>query len=421
MNFLSSLSLRGTKCRSNLQWIKMGIASLSLAMTLGHLACGSGTIQEQTNQTNQNQQTTNPQQPSLNLAPNEEIFVAAAFFTDPIGSIATVGLNNPHPVERALAVTDSSDVVIKSFDNKLFVINRGIASTIQAIDPKTFKILGNYSLEPQSNPHDLVLANGKAFISRYDSNLASNNKDDIWVVQPLTGERLATINLKPFTTDDGDRLARADQMILIGDLLYVLIEDLSIDFQATTNGKVAVIDTRTNQIVDMDPQTPGTQVIPLQGRNPTSIAYSAGLNRLFITDTGLFGPGFSNDVTTPYGGIEVVDLATNQSLGILIDDKNFGGYLFSLVLISDHLGVVTVNANQVATFDPSKLVVLHPSIYTSASGFIPELLADPNGLLWIPERNSKKDGMVVMDPAAGTVLAGPFSVGALPASLTLIH
>ena len=79
---------------------------------------------------------------SLNLSPQENVYVAAAFFTDPVGSVAAVGLNNPHAVQKALAITDSSDVVIRSFDGKLFVINRG-TSTIQVIDPDSFKSLGN--------------------------------------------------------------------------------------------------------------------------------------------------------------------------------------------------------------------------------------------------------------------------------------
>ncbi len=378
------------------------------------VSCGSGAIQEQI------QKNENGEGLSLNLAPSEKIYVAAAFFTDPVGSIATVGINNPHSVKTALAVTDSSDVAVRSFDNKLFVINRGIASTIQVIDPETFKILGNYSVEPSSNPHDLVVANGKAFIGRYDSNLATENKDDLWVVDPLTGSRTASIDLKPFTTDDGNRLARADQMALVGNFLYVLIQDLSSSFVATTNGKVAVIDTRTNTVVDTDAATAGTQAISLNGRNPTGIAYQADLNRLFITDTGVYETGFVVDVNTAHGGIEVINPDTNTTLGILIDDKDFGGEISSITLISKNLGAVTVKAKTVASFDPENSKVLQTSLYTSASGFIPELLADRNGFVWIPERDPTNDGMVVIDPATGAIRGGPFAVGALPASQALI-
>jgi len=328
---------------------------LAFCLLLFCVACGQGSIVEQTQPSTTTSNTTT-QTPSLNLAPNEKIFVAAAFFTDPVGSIATVGLNNPHPIQKSLAVTDSSDVVVRSFDNKIFVINRGRASTIQAIDPTSFKILADYSVEAPSNPQALVVANGKAFISRYDSNLATANKDDLWVVDPLTGRLIASINLKPYTTADGEQLARAGEMELVGNFLYVLLEDLSLSFSATTNGKVAVIDTRTNAVVDVDPLIAGVQVIQLVGRNPTSIAYNTALNRLFITDTGLFNANFTTDVNTAYGGIEIINPDTNQTLGIVIDDKNFGGYLSSIAM-SDTVAAVTVSAEKVALFNPSTLAI----------------------------------------------------------------
>ncbi|MBI4124925.1 MAG: hypothetical protein HY466_03210 [Deltaproteobacteria bacterium] len=373
-------------------------------------ACGSGSVIEQVGGGGGDDEGDDGI--SLNLSPSEKIYVAAAFFTDPVGSIATVGMNNPYPVESRLAVTDGSDVVVRSFNNQLFVINRGITSTIQVIDPDSLEILGNYSVEPESNPHDLVVANGRAFISRYDANLADDNTDDLWVVNPTSGSFITGINLKPYTTNDGERLARADQMTLVGDFLYVLLQDLSRAFAATTNGKVAVIDTRTNAVVTS---------IALAGRNPTSIVYHAGLNRLFITDTGLFGPGFSVDLTTDYGGIEVINPDTNETLGILMDDQNFSGYLFGIQIVSETLGVVSVNADHVATFNPSTFALINANIYETPSGVIPELLVDRNGRLWIPERDPANDGMVVIDPAAGSILGGPFPVGALPASLTLIR
>lgn len=410
------MSLRGAQATKQSRWPNW-IASLTLTMTLC-LGCGSGTIVELTNNT---PTTNNTEGPSLNLAPSEKIYVAAAFFTDPVGSIATIGMNNPHPVQDKLAITDSSDVVIRSFDNKLFVINRGVTSTIQVIDPDTFKIVGNYSVEPSSNPHDLVVANGKAFISRYDANRASDNKDDLWVVEPLTGRLITSIDLKPYTTDDGNRLARASLMTSVGDLLYVLIQDLSSTFAATTVGKVAVVNTRTNSLVDVDSTAAGIQVITLQGRNPTSIAYSEPLNQLWITETGVFRNDFTTDVTTPYGGLEVINAATHQTLGILIDDQALGGYLFSVVLANKNLGFVTVKAETVATFDPEKATVLNPSLYTTRSGFMPEILLDRNGMLWIPERDPRNDGMVILSPESGTLIAGPLAVGALPASMALLR
>ncbi|MDO8527642.1 MAG: hypothetical protein Q7T03_08155 [Deltaproteobacteria bacterium] len=391
-----------------------------LAMTCCLLqACGSGSVVEQLN--NDSPSNLEAEGSSLNLSPDENVFAAAAFFSDPVGSIATIGLNSPHPVAKAKAVTDSSDVIVKSFGGILFTVNRGRTGTVQAINPETFKIVGNYSVGAGSNPQDLVVANGKAFITRLDSQLDANNKDDLFIVDPITGTLKASIDLKPFADNDGDSLARAAQMALVGDTLYILLQDLSKNFGATTEGKIVLVDTRTNTVIDADLTTTGVQAILLKGRNPTDIAYNSTLKKLFITDTGYFDSSFNNDVNTTYGGIEMVDPATNKTEGIIIDDKDFGGYLSTLRLVSDTLGVLTVNANIVATFNPTNKTVVNKNIYLSPGGFLPDLLVDKNGLLWVPERSSANSGLILLDPKAEIKIAGPFPVGAYPASMTLIR
>lgn len=353
---------------------------------------------------------------SLSLAPQENIYVAAAMFTDPLGSIATVQMNDPNAVRTSLAATESSDVILKSFNGKLYVINRGLTSTIQVINPETMKIEGNYSVGASSNPQDIVVvgtgADAKAYITRYDPQLDAENGDDLWIVDPLTGKLRQSIDLKPLTDDDGERLARAMKMALVGNSLYVLVQDLSKNYKATTNGKVAVIDTTKDEIV---------ATIPLKGRNPTSLAVAAGSNQILITDTGVFDEAFNNNVNDDYGGVEVIDTTTNTSKGIVLDDKDFNGSLATIVLGPNNLGVLVVGAKTVATFDATSFKIIEKELYSSASGFIPELLLDKNVLLWIPERDANNSGVILFDPKAKTQLKGPFAVGALPVSMTLIR
>lgn len=382
-----------------------------LMLTLLLTACGTATIKEKIKGGTDG---------SLSLLPGAHLYVAAAFFTDPVGSIATLGLNNPHSVNNSLAITDSSDVVVRSGAGRLYVVNRG-TSTIQVYEPSDMTLLGNFSVGPGSNPQDLVIHNNEAYITRYDANQDESNDDDLFVVDPINGTLITSLDLTSFTDDDGERLARATQMQLVGNTLYILIQDLSGTFKATTVGKVAILDTATKTFVDADLATPGTQAIVLSGRNPTSVAYNSPLNQLFITDTGYFDDALNNDTSTAFGGIEVINVATNTTEGIQIDDAAFGGYLFSMDLVGATLGVVTVEAETVATFNPTTLSIVDTNIYSTTSGFLPEILVDGNGLLWVPERNPTNDGMVLIDPAAGTLLAGPFPIGALPASMTLIQ
>lgn len=382
-----------------------------LILVLLLTACGTTTIKEKIKGGTDG---------SLSLLPGAHLYVAAAFFTDPVGSIATLGLNNPHTVNDSLAITDSSDVVVRSGAGRLYVVNRG-ASTIQVYGPSDMTLLGNFSVGPGSNPQDLIVHNNEAYITRYDANQDETNDDDLFVVDPIDGALITSLDLTPFTENDGDRLARAARMQLVGNTLYILIQDLSSTFKATTVGKVAILNTTTKTFIDADAATPGTQAIVLSGRNPTSVVYNSTLNQLFITDTGFFDDVLNNDTSTAFGGIEVIDVATNTTEGIQIDDASFGGYLFSIDLVNATLGVVTVKAETVATFNPTTLNIIDANIYSTSSGFLPEILVDGNGLLWVPERNPTNDGVVLLDPATGTLLGGPFPIGALPASMTLIQ
>lgn len=384
----------------------MKVWPLFLAFLLA--ACGTGRVSTQKGT-----------DPDLSLSAGETLYVAAAnFFSDPVASIATMGLDAPHPIATARVVTDSSDVLVRGFDGKLFVINRGTGS-IQVFDPDTFDLLGNYSVGPLSNPQDLIVHNDRAFITRLGAHL-ENNTDDLWVVEPESGNIVTTVDLKPLTDNDGERLARATQMALVGDTLFILLQDLDANYKAITHGKIAVLDTATLTLADADPNTNGTQAIALTGRNPTSIRYLQSIHRLFVTDTGYFDDQFNNDPATPYGGIEVIRPDTLTTLGIVLDDLGFGGNLSSLVFVSDTLALVTVEAARIASFNPLALKILKIGLYDSPGGFLQELLVDPDGKLWVPERNPQGGGMIRLNPADGSVLAGPLDVGALPASMALI-
>ncbi|OGQ47026.1 MAG: hypothetical protein A3H42_04200 [Deltaproteobacteria bacterium RIFCSPLOWO2_02_FULL_46_8] len=385
---------------------RLSFCILTLAFCI-FTGCGAGSIVENI----QDAATKITDETALNLAPQDNLFAIAASFTDPVGSIATVGLNNPHTAKNARAITDSSDAVIRSFGGKIYVVNRGTTSSIQVIDPESFSILGNYSVGVGSNPQDIIVTGGKAYITRLDSEKDKTNTDDLWIVDPLNGAKIKTIDLKPYTTDDGDRLARANLMALVGDKLYILLQDLSTNFSATTNGKLVVLSTQTDTVL---------QSIPLAGRDPTDIQYNSSMGKLFIADSGFFDSNFNNDTGTSYGGIETVDTTTNTSSGIVIDDANFGGYVSMIRQVSDTLALATVDASTIATFNPQTLTIGNKKLYTSPGAFLSDLLIDRNGLLWIPERDPKNAGLVLLDPQTGNTIAGPFAVGALPASLTLI-
>ena len=169
---------------------RLSFCILTLAFCI-FTGCGAGSIVENI----QDAATKITDETALNLAPQDNLFAIAASFTDPVGSIATVGLNNPHTAKNARAITDSSDAVIRSFGGKIYVVNRGTTSSIQVIDPESFSILGNYSVGVGSNPQDIIVTGGKAYITRLDSEKDKTNTDDLWIVDPLNGAKIKTIDL----------------------------------------------------------------------------------------------------------------------------------------------------------------------------------------------------------------------------------
>lgn len=338
---------------------------------------------------------------------------AASNWTDPIGSLASLDIANGYTKELALASTDGSDTILRSFYGLIFAINRYGTDTVQVFYPNTFGIVANYSVENGSNPQDLwMVSHDKVYISRMDAQNDTNNADDILIMDPLTGAHKGSIDLKPHTLDDGDRLARAAQMVLVDDMLFVCMQDLPTNLldPANANGKVAVIDITTDSVA---------HVIELTGRNPADITYSPLTDLIYVSLSGVFDD-FDTDVTDGYGGIEVIDPNTLQSQGIMIDDADLGGYPSEIRLASEDLGFVIVDGLHLASFDPTSYEVLDNRFYTSDGYYLPDFSIEESGNLLITERSSTDPGILILDSNDGSTIAGPIPVGAPPASVVFV-
>lgn len=343
-------------------------------------------------------------------------------WADPIGNIAAIGLANPTTAALALNTTDGSDAIVRSFGGRIYVVNRFGADSIQVIDPKTWNVIANYSTGNGSNPQDIVVvSDSKAYISRLDAQNDVNNSDDIIIVNPLTGASLGSIDLTPYTTDDGDRFARAAQMVLVDDRLYVCMQDLpgNMLLSADTNGKIAVIDTVTDELLDVDLAIPGVQVIGLSGRNPSDITYSPLTDKLYVADTGVYVNWVVN-TADDNGGIEIIDAKTNQTEGIVIDDADLGGGVAELRIASAGLGFTIIGSTTVAAFNPTTYAIVDANVYQTPGFFLPDISIDLNGRLLIAEQDFNGPGIVFVNPADGVVIAGPTSVGAPPSSIAFV-
>ncbi|MFH1874576.1 MAG: hypothetical protein ABH859_05250 [Pseudomonadota bacterium] len=390
-------------------------------MVMVVLLCSCGKVQDATNTTNadpdqnnvQASSTTRTHPADVAIALGNMAVVAAANWIDPIGSLASLNLLQNYVATLARATTDSSDLVIKSFLNFIFVINRFGADTIQVVDPVTYNVIANFSVGSASNPHDIwVVSDTKAYVSRFNAESDADNNDDLLIVDPLTGEQFGSIDLTAYTSAAGDGLARTTQMVAVGNNLFVCLTDLPQDLLqgANANGKVVVIDTQTDEVV---------AVVELAGRNPADITYSPLTGLVYITNAGVYD-NFDTDITDEFGGIEVIDPQTLATLGIAIDDLDLGGYPTEIRLASASLGFVIVDGLYLASFNPTTYEVLNNSLYTTEGTYLPDFTIAENGDLLVTERSQTDPGIVVLDSSDGSLKAGPIPVGASPASITFV-
>ena len=137
-----------------------------------------------------------------------------------------------------------SDARVRWYNGRVYVINRFGADNIEVLDGTTFGLVKQFSVGNGANPYDIAFASPThAYVTRYES-------PDLWIVNPATGSHDGTISLAGLA--DADGIPEMDRMIVVGPLLFVSLQrvDRNNGFAPTDSSLVAVIDTRTDQLVD---------------------------------------------------------------------------------------------------------------------------------------------------------------------------
>ena len=165
------------------------------------------------------------------------------------GSLSAATL---HPRSVACDVASPhSDASLRFYGGQLYVVNRFGGDNIQVVNPATYATVRQFTVGNGSNPHDIAFASAtKAYVTRFQSN-------DLWIVNPSTGAHTGTISLAAFADPDG--LCDMDRLHTVGPLLFVSLERIRTDqgYAPDDSGLVAVVDMRTDAIVDCDPAVPG--------------------------------------------------------------------------------------------------------------------------------------------------------------------
>ena len=331
---------------------------------------------------------------------------------------STGGLSVVNLATRAVSADVSlvnSDAVLRYFGGSLYAVNRFGGDNIQVIDPTSYATLRQFSVGNGSNPQDIAFVSPtKAYVSRYGST-------SLLIVDPshVNGgpDPKPTISLAAFA-DAADGLPEMARMIRIGRYLFVACQRLA-NFAVANPAMVVVVDTQTDQVVDVDPVAPGVQAITLGLRNPvTTFEYDRVNGRLWIGCAGAFG--------ALDGGVEVIDPHAFASQGVKVTEAELGGDLNDVVWHT-----ATHAYALVGTGAQNRLVAWNPQTglktgtpFTANGGFsLPDMEINDRGELYVcknpfPPSGSDLPGLMVFDVATDALLAGPLGTGLPPISVT---
>ena len=193
--------------------------------------------------------------PSATATPTKAVVVGTDFASP--GTLATIDLTTR--VATLNRATVGKDPIVRVFGTCVFVINRDSDSNIQVLRASDLALVKQYSTGAGSNPHDLAVVSAtKAYVARY-------NEAALLVVHPLTGAQLGTVDLSSF---DSGNPPEMESVVVVGNRALVSMERLDGTFTPAGVGVVAVIDTTTDQVIDIDSSTGGVQGIALARQNP---------------------------------------------------------------------------------------------------------------------------------------------------------
>jgi hypothetical protein len=301
-----------------------------------------------------------------------------------------------------------SDAVARAYFELVCVVNRGGGDNIQLLDPcDNFNTVHQWSTGNGSNPHDIaVYSRTVAYVSRYDMTT-------VLKINPETGATLGTINLAGFA--DADGLPEMDQMFFVQGYLCVLLQRLDRNnfYSPVGNGYLAVIDTATDTVVDMNPGAGGVQPVVLPRANPYSEVNLAVLQHqsvAYFSAVGFFG--------LTDGAVLAVSHGDPTSVQTVLTESAAGGDILDVEIISDTKGFAIIATplftTELIAFNPSTGVKIGATIYAPGGYDLNDIEPSSLGLL-VTDRKPTSPGIRCFDMSTNAQLpGGPVSTGLPP-------
>jgi len=302
-----------------------------------------------------------------------------------------------------------TDLAIRAFGAGVYILERDGRDNVLKYDAATMTRAYQENIGVGLNIQDIAVASEtKAYISCYNSN-------DIVIFNPATGRREpGAIDMSRFVafagTDSAEAYPYISALAIHGNYLYAACQRLMIGQTfygpAPVPGDtsiIAVIDTRSNEIV---------AEIKLNKKNP---AYMDILgDRMIVSSTGSF-----EDAAT--GGAEMIDLGTNENMGIAAEGAAFGGNVMNVIMVSMDKAYIAVMSDDWTT----GIVPFNPT--TGAVGAKIDGIGDGFGgmaydgeKLYVGDRGFESAGVAVINTSTDTV-EQKIATSMPPSSLAIIY
>lgn len=285
-----------------------------------------------------------------------------------------------------------SNATLRFANDVIYVVNP-TSGTIDVFDPDGLTLAETYSLGKTCEPRDIAVV---------DANVAyvtCSNGTHLLRLSLTSGVVTESVDLSLFADPDG--IPDLNMMILHEGRMFVQVQRTCPGGAFTPPPMIAVVDVATETLIDVDASTPGTQAIELQGSPPKfKMQVIPETQRLFVSASGDF---------FDMGGIEMIDLDSLQSLGLVIAeaDGQTGADLGAFVLTTPDSGFLTYStdfllSSHLKSFSVNGGVDPNPEIFVSLQYFVPTLVLDAaSQFMYYPEGTPDLYGVHVFDAWTG--------------------
>jgi hypothetical protein len=348
--------------------------------------------------------------PPCAAAVERRLLVATSAIDFANGGLAELALEDFSVLRSRRSFTDG-DSVLRLQEGRTLILNRFAANNLQEIDCTSngFTTAMQCSLGVGANPHDVVLVSrDKGYVSRYDKpNLAII---DFTVDSSCSGFVTKLVSLAALADDDG--IPEMDQMLLVGDRLFVALQllDRPRFFVPTGPGLLAVLDTASDELVDSVQLTISNPFAETKGlifHEPSGRIYVGGPGTLY-TDLG-------------DGGIEIVNPETLLSEGVVMTGAELGGDLTDFVIVGTRRAYALVAAEgfiaSLVEVDLATRTVV--DVLATSEFSLSDIELSEAGLLCLADRDPFEPGVRCWDISDNRELTeGPVYPGLSPFNLT---